>query len=325
MSEQNNAGGSSGEGGQASSGEGGKGGLGLASGGAAGAVTKGSGQGDNKGGDAGANKGDGASTGGTKTGETDWRTSLPEAIRGAKSFEKFKNLEGLASSYLSLEKTMSSDKVALPNPKTATEDDWNNFFTKIGRPESHDKYELKMPEGVNLKINENFSKGFKEAAHKAGLLPGQAANLYGWYMKSAHEMTTTTSKAKQSQMEVEMKALQEEWGGDYDHNVEKARVVVDTFGDDNLKKYLNDSGLAENPNLARFLKKIGDGMLEDKFREGINPALGKSASDIEAEIAKLSADPSIQDTNHPSHKHTVEQRATLFRELDKLKTRKKGA
>ena len=47
----------------------------------------------------------------------------------------------LAKSYINATQMIGKDKVAVPN-KNSTEDQWNEVYDKLGRPESADKYSL---------------------------------------------------------------------------------------------------------------------------------------------------------------------------------------
>src|SRR5690554_6452317 len=94
---------------------------------------------------------------------------LPESFRADAVFSRFKDMESLLASYKSAQSMVGMDKIPIPG-KHATDDDWKQVFGRLGLPESVDKYEMKLPEGVDA----DFVKAFKETAHKAGVLPKQA-------------------------------------------------------------------------------------------------------------------------------------------------------
>ena len=81
----------------------------------------------------------------------DWRSTIPEEIRGHKSLEHIQDVGALAKSYVNAQSMIGADKLAIPG-KHATDDDWSDVYAKLGRPDSPDAYELnnQVPEGVEL-------------------------------------------------------------------------------------------------------------------------------------------------------------------------------
>ena len=63
-----------------------------------------------------------------------WKDSISEEFRKDPSIEKFTEIDALAKSYINATRMIGTDKVAIPN-KNFTEDQWNEFYDKVGRPE----------------------------------------------------------------------------------------------------------------------------------------------------------------------------------------------
>ncbi len=152
---------------------------------------------------------------------------------------------------------MGGEKIALPNAKTATEDDWNNFFAKIGRPDSPDKYDLSIPKEANIKLDDNFLKNFKENAHKAGLAPKQVSHLFNWYAKSAGEQIKAMNDKKIADFESNQNALKKEWGETYDDKVDRALVALNEFGGEGALAHFEKTGLAADPMFLKIMEKVG--------------------------------------------------------------------
>jgi hypothetical protein len=70
-----------------------------------------------------------------------WKEAISEEFRSDPNIEKFTEIDALAKSYINATKMIGQDKVAVPN-KNSTEDQWNEVYDKLGRPESADKYSL---------------------------------------------------------------------------------------------------------------------------------------------------------------------------------------
>lgn len=99
-----------------------------------------------------------------QTGAAPQSEFLPESLKDVAALQKFKDVEGLAKGYMSLEKELGG-RVKLPDFENGNEDDLNKFWSKLGRPEKSDGYAIEGLENV---------EDFKNAAHKAGLSVKQA-------------------------------------------------------------------------------------------------------------------------------------------------------
>ena len=74
-----------------------------------------------------------------------------------------------------------------------------------------------------------------------------------------------------------------EFGGDkFDQSVANARLALDNFGSPELSKLLNETGLGNNPEVIRFMNKVGSLTKEDQPGAPGTPGgqPKKSATDI---------------------------------------------
>jgi hypothetical protein len=120
--------------------------------------------------------------------EKTWRDDLPSELQGIKTLEKFKDVSGLAKSYVETEKYFEG-AVRIPG-EGATDDDWSSFYGKLGRPDTAEDYDFEkaeMPDG--MEYNSDFEKQYLEMAHKNGYSNAQVKAGYDWYngiSKNAH-------------------------------------------------------------------------------------------------------------------------------------------
>ena len=85
--------------------------------------------------------------------ESSWKESISEVYRNDPSIEKFTEIDALAKSYINATKMIGQDKLVIPT-NNSTEEHWDEVYTKLGRPESADKYSLDAKsEVVNLDEN----------------------------------------------------------------------------------------------------------------------------------------------------------------------------
>ena len=138
-----------------------------------------------------------------------WRDSLPESIRGHKSLESIADVGSLAKGYVHAQSLVGADKIPVPG-KWATDDDWNHVYTKLGKPDTADGYSFETPEGAE--VDPDMLEWFKGTAHKAGLNPGQAQNLFIDYLTQIGQRQAHMEGVQQQAMDASIDALKKNGG-----------------------------------------------------------------------------------------------------------------
>lgn len=236
----------------------------------------------------------------------EWLKGVDEALVNEPSVKNIKDLNSLVKSYVSAQKFVGADKVVLPK-KDASAEQWNEFFRKVGLPESEDKYELKKADKSS--IDDEFYGSFRKSAFEAGILPHQAQKLLSSFEGLA---TTNTEKmvahAKQIS-EGQIAELKQEWGEAYDRKLGIIKETVDKFGGDELRKTLRDAGLASHPAIAKLFVEIGESLLE-KSPKGMDP---RTPAETNKSIEEIMAD-----RNHPYHNPSHIDHAKAVKEVEAL-------
>ena len=241
---------------------------------------------------------------------------LPEDLRENETLGKFKDVGSLGSSYLELQKMVGSrDKIPT---EESTEDEVNSFYNKLGRPESPDAYDIKVPDegGTGMKYDQKLYADFLQTAHQSGLTNKQAQDAIDFYAKM-NEDSSINSEAQMQQAKVDAEtALKKEWGvKEYDRNLAISRRAFNRFADDDLKKFVQESGVSNNVSLIRFLHKIGKSFSDPKLSGS-----GKTAGSIDSDSAKLEIDAMMKDKGHKYHEalfdpmHSKHEEAISYRD-----------
>lgn len=148
---------------------------------------------------------------------------------------------------------------ALPGAEDA--DGWNSLYTKLGRPESAEGYELPLPEGDDG----SFAKQTSEWMHAAGLSKQQAQSLAtAWNSHQAAQKAAQNEANEKYQIEC-IAAVKKEWGANFDANLSQAKAALATFAPEGFMDYLNQTGQANNPMVLNMLQKIGSAISEEKL------------------------------------------------------------
>ena len=247
----------------------------------------------------------------------DWKASLPEDIRDNQLIHNANSIESLAKTAIHAQSMIGADKIAVPG-RWANDDDWNNVYTKLGKPEDAQGYKLELKEGTQ--VDKDMESWYRGLAHKAGLNDRQANTIFQEYMAKEAELKSANAPPSPEDVEIikgeaEI-ALKKEWGKAFDTRMNEAKGVLTEFAPKDFDQLLTKDGvpLGNDPVFIKTLANIGnyinsklgeDKMVGSKQQPQYTPA------DAEKEIAALRGDPRdggpYWDKKHPDHMRTVQQ------------------
>ena len=247
-----------------------------------------------------------------------WKEAISEEFRNDPNIEKFTEIDALAKSYINATQMIGKDKVAVPN-KNSTEDQWNEVYDKLGRPESADKYSLNAKSEV-VPIDDNAIKQFAENAHQLGLNNKQAQGILEFYKNNMEGMAQQAKVDTETAQVQSEQQLRQEWGREFESNVKKAGALAKAnMNPEILDMQLKDGmRLGDHPEIIKGFAKIAGMMSEDKivFTESENVS---SNTDVETEISDImnNKDGPYWNKSHPDHDKMVQQVYTLREMLTK--------
>ena len=232
--------------------------------------------------------------------DNSWQSRyLPDDLKENATLQKFKDVGGLSTSYLAMQEMLGS-RVKMPSEES-TEDELTEFYSKLGRPESPDKYEINIPTdgGTSEQVvyDQTLYDGFLQEAHKHGLTNKQAQAAIDFYNHMGVDQKINSDAAlSQARVNAET-ALKKEWGpAQYDKNLALSRRAFNRFADDDLKKFVNDNGIANNVAMIKFLHKIGTAFSDPNMAGD-----GKDAGSVDTDSARIEIDAMMKDKTHKYH------------------------
>ena len=241
-----------------------------------------------------------------------WKDTISEEFRSDPNIAKFTEIDALAKSYINATRMIGQDKVAVPN-ENSTEDQWQEVYGKLGRPESPDKYKLEV-QSETVPLDENTVKQFAENAHKLGLNNKQAQGVLEYYknsMEGSLQQARIDTETAQANAEQE---LRKEWGRSYDENIKKAGAVAKAnMNEEILNMELKDgTRLGDHPAIIKGFASIANILSEDKLVSTESESVDRG-TDYEAEISKIvnDRDGPYWNRSHPDHDKVVQQVFTL--------------
>lgn len=270
-------------------GGGASGGAGSGAGGGAGGDSGGSGDGGGASGGAGGAGGAGGDSGAS------WLGSFPADLKGYVELKGFKDPVALASSYKELEKAIGVPKEKLLRlPDKDDDPAWNDIFSKLGRPEKPENYEVKVPAGMP----DDFAKWAQENFHKLGITKKQGETLAAkWAERIQTQQQEAVGKAEIAQAD-QLKALKTEWGA---AAVQNAKIVddftaaagIDAKTQEKIEAVLGVDGYSKLMHgiVQKFGIKLGEDQYHGPSGGGSNSFGVLSPNQAKARIQELQSDP----------------------------------
>ena len=242
----------------------------------------------------------------------DWTGSLEPDLKGLVQTKGWKGPADVLKSYAGLEKLVGADKVVLPPKGADGNPDWSKFdWGKIGRPESHDKYAFKSPEGyTQTETDKAFQAHMAPILHKAGLAQWQVDELAGGF--SAFSAKLGTDRVQMSEMKATEAdgILHQRFGLAYDQKMDQANRGIRFAGGQplvqKLKTYgiLGPNGEVLDADIAEMFSKIGGAFSEDGDMPQGEATATMTPKDAESQHASMIAEAAtaLKDgKSHPGH------------------------
>lgn len=247
--------------------------------------------------------------------EDTWQTQyLSEDLQSNDTLSKFKDVGSLGNSYVELQKLVGS-RVKVPTGDS-TEEDINSFYNQIGRPESPEKYSIDLPSDS---YPQEVIQSFLKEAHASGLTNKQAQAAINFYNTIETDGQINSDAAMQQAKVDAESALKKEWGPtEYAKELAVSRRAFNRFADDDLKAFVNETGVTNNVAMIKFLNRIGKA-----FSEPDMGGAGKDSGSIDGDSAKIEISAMLKDkthkynealfdNTHPKHAEAISYRDHLY-------------
>jgi hypothetical protein len=248
----------------------------------------------------------------TSTTQSTWKDSISEEFRKDPNIEKFTEIDALAKSYINATRMIGQDKLVIPT-NNSTEDQWDEVYNKLGRPESADKYTLDAKSEV-ISLDDNAVKQFAETSHKLGLNNKQAQGLLEFYktnMEGTAQQAKVDAETAQAQAEQQLRS---EWGREFETKVKQASSLAKANMNPEILDMTLSNGarLGDHPEIIKGFAKIAGMMSEDKIVSTESESVQSNQS-IQDEIDTIINDKASPywHKSHPNHDKQVQQVYTL--------------
>ncbi len=187
----------------------------------------------------------------TETTTADWRSSLPEDLKGSESLKSVKDITSLAKQFVDQqaylgnairvpsEHASEADKKAfydklikhapdlIPRPNRDDPESLNAVLAALGRPDDKTLYEIpEIPAEAKAFVPEDRIEAFRDIAHKHGLTKDQFKGVLSEVLAA----DTASIQAQQESLNQSRAALHREWGAAFDERTAQALKLAEGTG-----------------------------------------------------------------------------------------------
>lgn len=233
--------------------------------------------------------------------------SLPEDLRMEPSLRNFTDPASLAKSYVHAQRMIGADKIPLPG-KSATDEDWANVWSRLGRPQSPSEYQLSFEKPV---FADNELESFKKSAFEAGLNNRQVERMARFLEETVTGASTSREEMAQKAVYEAEQELRQEFGQAFEQRMALAfNAAKQLLGDTDLldEVQLADGRmLGDHPQIVRMFAKLAEQIGEDKLL-GETSELIMTPTEASQRIAEMTRrDSPYWDKLHPEHETYVSE------------------
>jgi len=228
----------------------------------------------------------------TGAGTFDWKTAgVNDEGLVLVGDRQWKNPGELVTSYRNLEKLsgVPPDRLLkLPTEKDGP-DAWKPIFSKLGMPDTADKYVVPVPDGDKG----DFAKVARDWFHGANMTQSQVTKLTEQWNTFQAAQAKSQQAAIETRNLTDVTELKKSWGTDYDANAGLADRAADAFGID--QAMLDALKQVAGPKKAmEFLHQVGKKLgVEDSSVPGMGSR--DTTTSMTPEMAKAEMDRLKQD------------------------------
>ncbi|WP_435310649.1 hypothetical protein [Primorskyibacter sedentarius] len=274
-------------------------------------------------------------------GDSDWRSTLPEEIRGDSVLKPYKSVADVAKDLIGT-KRMLGNRIPIPGkdapadvvqefrdklsaipgvammPDPGDKDGMKVFMQKLGMPESADKYDLaiptQLPDGVQY--SEDSEKWFKGVAHAANLTNAQAAAVNNAYLELMGQMAAQHRDAVKAADTQLMKV----WGPAYETRKGVANAVINKLYEGDEAESMKQI-MTQHPIVMHAFGELGMQMGEASLVRGEGSDGTMTAAELDEQIGQLTASKAYTDNKHQDHKRIVDQVSKLYQKKSEFQAK----
>ncbi|UOF78748.1 putative protease [Caudoviricetes sp.] len=253
-----------------------------------------------------------ASNAGGSAPAVNWQEHIPPDLKDKGCWAPVKDqpLSTVLKNYVHAQEHIGK-AISIPDKEDDVEG-WNKVYTRLGRPDSPDKYAYNLPKVDGLTWREEGFKDFSKVAHASGLTAKQATSVVDWFTKTSgaqHQLQTQAALDAESKVSA---ALKQEYGTNYPAYMGFAKQAAAKYFGPGKADTVMDA-FRHDPDVLKGLVRLGRELAEDgafgtkpyESASGMAPGSAKDA------IGKIMADRTHAYWGNPTDPRTAQAYADM--------------
>jgi hypothetical protein len=202
-----------------------------------------------------------------------WMEGLEDDLRNDPVLADYRNESDIQGALPKIIKTMIhgqrliGQKGILVPKKDAPPEEWDKYYTELGRPKDPSGYEIGKPADwpEHIPYQQEVEEAFRQEMFKIGMPAEAVSKIFKWYNGFSLDQHKVYEDQAREAAETGIKALKKEWGPDFEDNYRAAGGVLVKHGGEDLA---GRNDLKNDPQLLGFLFKVAQALGEDKLVQG---------------------------------------------------------
>jgi len=222
----------------------------------------------------------------------DWRDQVAKDDKSVKNIlGRFATPADAIQSAIDIRKKISAGEIKMPLPKDAKPEDIAKWRTENGIPETPDKYELKLRDGLSIgKDDKPVIDGFLKAMHDKNTHPDVASAAVDWYYGEIERQTEERAVKDKALASEAHEALREEWGPEFRTNLNVVENLLATMPKDVAEDFkygrlANGTPIMASPAAIKWLLNMN--LQLNPHSKVVGNTAGNPASAIDDQIAAI--------------------------------------
>ena len=231
----------------------------------------------------------------------DWKKDIHPDVAKEKLWESIPDIKTLTK-VAADNARYNIGAIKIPAPD-APQEQWDAFYTKLGRPADTSAYTL-SEEGAKDPI----ISGLRDVAHRAGLTSTQ------WnIMREGHNSAVEAKVAEQQEeYRQAVDALEARWGGAYKANVKRIEKAITQFGGQEAFESIHRKGLANDVHFLMMMDKFGKALRDERIISDDVDSPDNNPEVLKSELDSLTRSEAYLSSYHKDHNSAVARAKTLF-------------
>jgi len=200
-----------------------------------------------------------------------FKDALPEEIRRISVLDKYESFPEMVKGFNHLSSQLGKKVEKIPDAESS-EDEINEFYTKLGRPEKPDGYKVERELPEDFPTDEKQFEEFKQVAHENNLTAKQLENIVKWHDKTQvaqmEEMKQQQEEQIKEYVEKNRQQLEKEFGRKTEGVMDRAKKTLNYLDPEGEIDKSENQYLKNNAFLVKLLNNVGTIISEDRIKGG---------------------------------------------------------